>query len=56
MLLNYDDIWKTFRISRSTLLQWEEKGILKKVVKLPDSGHRRYFKEDIEQALGISEG
>lgn len=55
MLLNYGDVWNLYRVSRSTLLQWEEKGILKKVVKLPDSGHRRYFKDDIEQALGITE-
>lgn len=54
MLTTREEIWEQYRISRSTLLQWEKKGILTQVVRLPQSGHRRYFKAEIEQVLGIN--
>lgn len=52
-LLTFEDVWDVYRISRSTLLKWEKTGVLKKVVKLPNSGHRRYLIDDLELALGI---
>lgn len=53
MLLTREEIWQIFRISRSTLLKWEKNGILLKVLRLPDSKHRRYYRSEIEQVLGM---
>lgn len=56
MYLTQKDIYETYKISRSTLLTWEDKGILKQIVKLPLSSHRRYLKSEIEEILRINVG
>lgn len=53
-LLTMTEVCKTYRISRSSLLNWEEKGILKNVVRLPGAGHRRYLESEIHQLLGLA--
>lgn len=55
MLCTREEIWDLYRISRSTLLIWEKKGILKRVLRLPGpQGHRRFYKSEIEQVLGMT--
>lgn len=52
-LLTREEIWETYKISRSTLLTWEKNGLLPNLVKLPNSRHRRYLKSEIHQILGL---
>ena len=54
MLLTQEEVKEIYKIGRSTLLRWEENGTLQKVVKLPNSNHRRYLKTEIERVLGLS--
>lgn len=56
MLLTQEEVFQKYKISRTTLLKWETKGILKNVVKLPESGHRRYLISELDTLLGIQEG
>jgi DNA-binding transcriptional MerR regulator len=51
-LLTREEIWETYKISRSTLLSWEKQELFYNLIRLP-SGHRRYLKSDIHQILGL---
>lgn len=53
MLLTQEEIYTNYKISRSTLLKWEREEVLKEVVKLPNSKHRRYKLQEIEAVLNI---
>lgn len=53
MLLSVKKVQELYGISRRTLINWEEKGLLKPY-RTP-GGRRRYKKEDIEKLLGMFE-
>lgn len=55
MWITQEEIYELYRVSRGTLRNWEQKGYITKIAKLPGSGHRRYLKDEIEQVLGIKE-
>ncbi|CAN2040259.1 hypothetical protein GMMP15_1600012 [Candidatus Magnetomoraceae bacterium gMMP-15] len=52
MILRINEIGKKYKIFRSTLRDWEEKGLIK-VHKTP-GGHRRYLESDIQEVLNIN--
>ncbi len=53
MLLSVKKVQELYGISRRTLINWEEKGLLKPY-RTP-GGRRRYKKEDIERLMGMLE-
>ena len=53
MYITQKEVHELFKISRATLLQWEEKGIIKEIITLPNSSHRRYLKAEIFKVLGV---
>lgn len=50
-LLRLKDVESTYRVSRNTLMRWEEKGQLKDIVSRTSGGHRRYDKDALEDFL-----